>query len=62
MLSFSQTDLLFYSLSQKGEVRMGIGHGAWGIGQTGDMTYLIFLGTAISLFSTPYSQKLVEPD
>ena len=36
-----------YSLSQKDEVRLGIGHWTLGIGQTGHWAYLTFLRTAI---------------
>ena len=39
---------MHYSLSQKDEVRLGIGHGAWGIGHGVPWAYLTFLRTAIS--------------
>jgi|AGSF01.1.fsa_nt_gi hypothetical protein len=39
-----------YSLSQKDEVRLGIGHGAWGIGHRVPWAYLTFLRTAIVYF------------
>jgi hypothetical protein len=38
---------MHYSLSQKDEVRLGIGHGAWGIGHRVPWAYLTFLRTAI---------------
>jgi len=48
MLIYTYSNLL-YSISQKDEVRLGIGHGAWGIGHRVPWAYLTFLRTAIYL-------------
>ena len=51
-----------YSLSQKDEVRLGIGHGAWGIGHRVPWAYLTFLRTAINIKETGFFTSINGSD